>query len=434
MPHAKTLLTTGLMIGCLGLLGFAGKKAGQQLARAGIFERSGPKEMATPGNTGPRDKESHEPAQADLVASSIKRLNALADNSPNLGVDWEAQAQIDAIIAKLNAAELAEVFVSMGGNMDRGLHLIVIKVGLAWMAKDPDAAIRAAQEKMPRSNGYLARSIFGTWAQEDPKAALAWLGSADLPENPATLREELRKNALVGLAERDFELATAEFLKMERSADGKNDYANPMLVWGDMYADDPVMRDRLVAFAKTTGRPEDYATLNHQLLKEWPQEDAMGMMNYLNELRGYLESDAVPTDVRQKVDGAAVAAAIYREYDRPALEWWMERYGQSSEAPAPMREAMDQWAQKYPDAMLSWFEEQPPSPQRDALTTSVIPALIQQKKFAEAAASIAGMQDPGIRQAATERLDMLWSEQDANGAAVWRASLCEGTLDDPDEQ
>ena len=53
----------------------------------------------------------------------------------------------------------------------------------------------------------------------------------------------------------------------------------------------------------------------------------------------------------------------------------------------------------------------------------MVPSLIQQKKFTEAAGTIESIQDPEYRQAAIERLDFLWKEQDATAAAAWRAGL-----------
>ena len=190
-----------------------------------------------------------------------------------------------------------------------------------------------------------------------------------------------------------------------------------------MYIDDPAMRGRLLDFAKTTGRPGDYAELNYHLISNWPQEDVIGTIDHLQQLKGYLESGSIPAEARAEVDSTAVAAAIHREYDRPALEWWMERYGDSRELTTPMRDAMVGWAHKYPDKMLQWFSEQPPSPQRDALANSVVPSLVQQKKFAEAAGTIETIQDPEYRQSATERLDFLWREADPAAAAAWKAAV-----------
>jgi hypothetical protein len=424
MPRAKSLLKGGLMLAFLILLGIGGKLTGKHLARSGILHRGTPGAKTTARDAGPKDGDSTEPVRADLVATSIRRLEALAAGSPNLRLDWEAQAQMDAIIAKLSAAELAEVFAGLKLRVMGAEDLVLIeKVGVAWMAKDPDAALKAALAKGTSSWDYLARQIFGAWAQDDPRTALAWLDAAEVPPGYPDLKEELRGFVVMGMVERDFELATTEFLKTDPSSKFQRQYASPMRAWAYQYGDDPAMRNRLVEFAKSTGRPQDYAELNYHLLSHWSQEDAMGMLSYLHELRDYLESDAVPAAERPAVDGKAVAVAIFREYDRPALEWWMERYGESRDTPATMRDAMSQWTQKYPDKVLQWFEEQPPSPQRDALASSVIPSLIQQKKFQEAAGTIAAMQDAGYRQAATERLEILWSEHDAAAAAAWKAGL-----------
>jgi hypothetical protein len=418
MPRIKSLLKGGLLLACLGLLAFGGKKAGQQFARSGIIARSATKEKVATAGSSPQARMTGATAREGMAASSIKRLEALVDGSSHPGGDWEAQMQIDALIAKLNAAELAEVFASLKEGPYR--HILMAKVGAAWMALDPDAALQAALGKAGRGEGYLARMIFGAWAGDDPRTALAWLDSAALPDKPANLEQELRGSAVMGLVERDFELATAEFLKMRESdLDDYAGYSDPMGAWGHLYVDDPAMRERLVAFAKTTGRAGDFASLNRSLLRAWPQDDAMGMMSYMYELRDYLESGAIASEKSPQVDGAAVAAAIHREYDRPALEWWMERYAES-------RTAVSNWAQRYPDKMLQWFQEQPPSPQRDALASSAIPPLARQGKFEEAARTIEQIDDPAYRQAAAERLEIFWKDKDAAAATAWRASLGEG--------
>ena len=211
MPRTKSFLKAVLLFVVLALLAIGGKEAGKQVARSGILHRVAPVGKAHAGEAEPRSPISKEPADADRVASSIKRLNALLDGSPNLYTDWDTQARMDAIIEKLNPAELAEVFGRLGRDPDESwsLRLLLTKVGAAWMAKDPDAAFRAALEKMPQGAGYLARTAFGTWAQDHPAEALAWLDSAEMPEDPARFRDQLRGHVVTGLLERDFELATA---------------------------------------------------------------------------------------------------------------------------------------------------------------------------------------------------------------------------------
>jgi hypothetical protein len=221
MSRAKTLLKGGLTLIFLILLGIGGKFAGKHLARSGILHRSTPGAKTAPRDAGPKDSGGTEPVRTDLVATSIKRLEALATGSPYLRVDWEAQAQMDAIIAKLSAAELAEVFAGLkslrGG--DEGSLILAVKVGAAWMAKDPDAALKAALARGEASRfDYLARTIFGTWAQNDPRAALAWLDAAELPSEHPDMKEEFRRLVVMGMVERDFELATTEYLKTDPSA------------------------------------------------------------------------------------------------------------------------------------------------------------------------------------------------------------------------
>jgi hypothetical protein len=422
MPRTKSFLKGGALLFCLGLLGFAGKKVGQQLARSGIVARSAAPSKVAKADEAHGEIRKQEAAREGLAARTFKRLSALIKESPNLRMDFEAQGQMDDLIAKLNGAELMELY-KMVDQRQENFQMLTPKLDSALMAKDPDAAFQWLLQRAPGSENWQLGRAFATWAQDHAEAAFAWLNSAEMSEAPANLREDLRVMAMSGLIERDFERTTAEYLKWQRPAGEDYGRLSPMDNWGRMYADDPLMRERLLEFAKATGDPKDHAELNHSLLKGWPQEDAVGMMNYLYELKDYQESGAIPADKRLETDGTAVAAAIYREYDQAALMWWMQQHSDSRETPGPMREAMAAWLNKYPGKVRAWYDEQPPSVQRDALVSSFIPTLIQQKKFAEAAQWIDGMQDAEIRQGASERLGLLWSEQDATAAAAWKASI-----------
>lgn len=427
MPRAKSLLKTGVFLACLAVIGFLGSQAGRYIARSGVVHRSASKSPTKMGEAAAAaETHTKEEARPETIAASIRKLKGLLENSPDFRTDLEAQTEADTVIAKLSAAELAEVFTSLEGQYDDPEQILLRKIGAAWMALDADSALKAALGKEPNYRSYVARKIFQAWAQDSPTAALAWLNSADLPKDPSTLREDFRQAALKGIVERDFSMATAEYLK----SNGPSAYGSGGMMswWAQQYADDPTMRNRLIDFAKSTGRPNDFSELNRELILAWPQEDALGTISYLQDLRSYLESDSVPAEARPKVDATAVGAAIDREYDRAALEWWMERYGDAEEAPAPLRQAMDRWARKYPDKVTQWFEEQPPSPQRDALAASVVPALLGKEKFTEVVQSIESMQGTRYRQAAIERLNILWSKKDPDAAATWRATLPAGSL------
>jgi hypothetical protein len=414
----KSILSMILGLAGLGLLAFVGNWSGHKMARAGWFYRIPATEGSTATAIVLTDRAASEPVRKDEVASAIKRLHAIAKASPNLSSDWEASAQIDAILAKLNAAELAEVYASINPKDDYNLRVLDQKVGAVWMALEPDAALAAALVK----GQYYAHVICGQWIASDPVSGLAWLKTAKLPEEQSQIEENLRVGAMINLVARDFDLATAELLANRDAAPGSDHTQKVLGNWAHLYVDEPAMRGRLVEFAKSTGHPEDYAALNSALLRSWPQEDALGMLTYLQDLRGYLESDAVPAEKRQETDATAVGAAIYREYTVPALEWWMERYSQSSETPPPLREAISYWIQRYPDAVQQWFDQQPDSPQRDAMNAAAVPAFISQGKFAEAARSIDGIRNPELRQPALERLDFVWTDRDPQAAAAWRDS------------
>jgi len=413
MPRDKRLLLRAA--GLLGLVSLAwlGDRAGHSLARAGWFHQTSVSAKTTRIESSPAESQRTTQATAGQAASALKRLRAIVAASPYLGTDWDAQAEINSILAKLSADELAAIYEEL----DSGSVILARKVGLAWVAKDPSAALSAMLAKRSRYHSFNAVVIFGEWAANDPSAALAWLDSTDLPPELAEMKARFRRRALPGLLERDFDLATSELSKFERGAE---DSRGLLEQWASVYAGDPAMRERLVKFAKSTGRPDDYAQLNSSLLRSWPQEDSQAMLEYLKGLRDYLNSDAVPVEARPKVDATAVGAAIHREYTGPALEWWMERYSQSSETPKPLRESVSAWVQKYPDQARQWFDEQPASPQRDSLSAAVVTAYAARGKFQEADGMLQRISDPKIRQSALERLDFAWTQRDPQAAAAWR--------------
>ena len=429
MPHSKVKRGISRFAGIagLGLLAWLGNHAGYYMARGGWFQGS-----AAPGKSSrgviPVSAAEHaksEPVKSVEVAAVLKRLRAIAMASPNLAIDFEAHARIDAILGKLSAGELAAIFGELDSDQagnSQNSRLLVRMVGRAWVRLDATSALSAAVAKSKTFGQAYASDMFGDWSMDEPEAALGWLNGKELPPELEEMKDELRGEALYHLMERDFELATSEFLKM---GEGKGPWRDPrnatLTYWAQMYVDEPGMRERLVEFAKSTGKPEDYAELNKAMLREWTQDDPLGMLDYLQGLRGYLESDAVPVEKRPEVDGTAVGAAIYREYTRPAMEWWMERYSQSAETPMAMREAFVYWIHQRPDELKQWFAEQPESPQRDALNSAAATTFTANSKFQDAAQRVEQINDPEMRQTAVERLAYVWSAKDAQAAEAWRA-------------
>ncbi|MCW1884625.1 hypothetical protein OKA04_07760 [Luteolibacter flavescens] len=428
MPRAKTILSACLLVAVIGGLSWSCREAGKRMARAGWFH----------GGAGARDASPPVPVRGastvnvvdrrpDAAANALLRLTHLCEGSIYLASDWETQAEVKSILEGLSAEELAEIFRMMEEDFTHsplGKSFLLGRLLMEeWVRKDPAAALVAAF-RHPRLGPAEA---FTSWSMADAASALAWLESESFPAELAKKKDELREAALRPLLGRDFALASAEFLKLPPGGTEWQGRAGLMRGWAADVVHDPALREQLVAFAKTTGHPGDHSRMNDSLLRAWPQEDALGMLTYLNELRDYMETADVPADQRPGFDAMAVGAAIYREYDRPALEWWMERHADQPEVPGALQDAMIQWRAKYPDKVAQWMAEQPPSLQRDAMQASFIPSLATSGKMEEAAQIIQDIADPGLRQSAIERLDYMWSRYDATAAEEWRAGLSENT-------
>ena len=427
MPRAKSILSASVGIALLAGLGWSGREAGKRMARAGWFlgaaaERREPA-AAAPVRTATVEKTAGNP---DIVHHALRRLLFLTEGSGGFTWgDWESIAEIQSILGALSATDLAALHAALlvhPAGRDPfavGSSFLLGEILSAWIRLDPAAALRASFAH----RRYYGGEPFSAWAQDDPAAAFDWLGSDDFPSDLAGMRDAIRASALHSLLHRDFERATAEFLLLPPGQAGGMERSAVISGWASSASGDPAQRERLIAFAKSTGNPGDHAAMNRSLLRDWPQEDALGMLTYLHELRDYLETADFPADQRPALEATAVGAAIYREYDGPALEWWMERHADQSEVPDSLRHAMTEWRQKYPDKVNQWFAGQPDSPQRDALQASLVPSLIATGNMDDAAQVIGQIGNPDLRQPAIERLDYVWSKRDAAAAAAWRESL-----------
>lgn len=423
MPRVKSILSTACLLAVVAGLAWSGREVGKRMARAGWFRGDAVEKNSLFAEPATSARSTKADANPQATANALRRLKFLTEGSLHLATDWETLAEVRAILAGLSAAELAEVQAALEPGFLRATSsttfFLMQEVLGAWVKLDPAAALTAAFQS-PQTYGS---QVFASWAMEDPAAALDWLESEGFPAELAEKKNELRTNALFSLLDRDFDRATAEFLKLPPGpVDGRGRSA-VISGWASSAVHDPALRERLIAFAKNTGNPEDHAAMNSSLLREWPQEDALGMLTYLQDLREYQETADIPADQRPAIDATAVGAAIFREYDRPALEWWMERYGERTEVPAALQDAMIGWRRKYPDKVSQWFAEQPASPQRDALQAVLVPSLVAAGKMDDAVQAIGQISDPGLRQSAIERLDHVWSKKDAAAAAAWRESL-----------
>lgn len=421
MPRNKRLLlTTLLWLVAVGTLAYLGNSAGHLLARAGYFRTaSGPASSSVESDVGRPERQRRQAAPAtDKVDKALERLRSITRNSASVHGDWEARLMIQDVLSGLNAAELGLLFMRLEVQDEiGGVTDLTRAVGVAWATLDPDAAIAAALAKSRMRGEFFAVGIIRDWGADHPREALAWLNGSALDPTVEKTKEELKASIVSGLVERDFDLAKGELAKMD-----PNESKRVIDKWGRDYVVDAAIREKLVEYTKSTGNPADFAALNQGMVRAWPENDPLGLMNHLQDLQTYLESDAVPAAARPETDAAAVGIAIRREYHDVALEWWMDRYSRSTEAPAPLRQAMNEWTRNKTAVATHWLANQQPSPQRDALSAAAAPVLLSSGKFNEAAELIGNINDPALRLAGTERLEMFRKDKDPSAAEAWKKS------------
>ena len=427
--NKRSLLMALVWLAAVAAIGFLGNRAGHVMARAGYFRDAaqGPQTAAatrgTDGSGKPqRQRTQAVPARVGAVDAAMEKLRLVSRNYGDVLLDWETQGAISGILEDLSTQELAELFARLETEDDTGgMNDVAKMVGVRWAASDPDAAIHAALAKSKTRGEYFALSIFRDWAADHTREALAWLDTAELDPRLQERKDDMRAGIVQGMAERDFTLAKEELAKL-----GEKSAREVMQSWGVNYVEDAAMREKLIEYAKSTGRPADFAAMNGGLVRAWPENDPLGLMNHLQDLQDYLESDAVPAAARPEVDAAAVGIAIQREYHEAALEWWMARYSQSSEAPKPLREAMNTWSRQKPEVAAQWLAAQPESPQRDALSGAAVSGFIGKNNFPKAAEIIELISDSELRQPAVERLEILWKEADPAAAKEWKDLKSDG--------
>lgn len=414
MPRAKLILKRTLVSVCLAALLTGAYWGGRRVARSGLV-KAGPSTALQP--IGEEAVSAARPPGSSARPernATLARLMELGNTAPTFSLSaMEENWEMSNLVATLSTTDLAGLLAQIDL---RTQYSLAICVAQAWIAREPTTAMLACLEKDPAMKGGFAAMIFANWAMDHPAVALAWLESDDLPAPLAALREGIRAAVLPQLAERDFTAAADSCRHADDATRSKI-----LSQWGSQFGDNPEIRDQLVDFAKSSSNPADYAALNRQLVTAWPQDDAMGMMNYLIGLKDYLESGSVPAASRALVEGSAVAAAISREYDRPALEWWMERHASDTEIPMALQQGFGNWGRLHPDKAEQWLAEQPESPQKEALQASIVVAMAATAvECDKAAAMLEKIQDPEIRQQAATKLYLLWHESHPTAAETWK--------------
>jgi hypothetical protein len=343
-------------------------------------------------------------------------LRLATRNSPSVTLDCEWAAEVDGILAGLSADELATVYASI--DLYRGGYPLAQKVAILWAAKDPAAALTAANAATPgksdRIRSYNDALIFKGWAMDHPADARAWLQSPDFPASLARYRDGFQISLLTSLLDQDEDQAKEEFSKASPAQ-----AAETLREWAQADAADPSMRDKLVELTTASGRPQDRATLDAALVSSWKDGDANG-------LRAYLDSDAIPETSRPTVDAVAVAALIERgDTPEAALDWWTARHADATLLPPDLHKPLARLAEQDPGVALAWLARQPDNPQRDALYAAAIPALVSstaEGHFSEGAQAVAAIHDPQLQRQAAQRLDYFWTNVDPEAAAEWRKS------------
>lgn len=403
----------------IGAVALSTNRSAKYLARAGYFQSAVPGHSKTSGGHEGRSIRPSTKNQPREIEAVLAQLLSIYRTRNELWLSFDAQADVDRILASLSPEELARIFQGLDAlDETSSIDDLYLQVGACWAAVDPTAAMNAALGRSKDRGMYLASRIFRQWAADHPEDALRWLDAPDLIPQFQKQREQLRVEVVSGLTVADFPLAQATFRKMSPA-----DVQAVWERWGHIYVEDPAMRERFSSLSKEYGDPDAYAAFNKGLMKLWPENDPLGLMGHLEDLKDHLESVNLSPEIRPRIDAEAVGAAILREYNEPALEWWMQRYSDSDVLPPPLGRALVTWVRNKPEISMQWLQDQPRSLQRDAMGSVIATSLMTQQRFSQAASILATINNPETRTAGVERLEILWKEKDPGAAEQWRKAL-----------
>lgn len=406
MKRNKTIVGSAIVLVAIVGLGWVGNALGRRSAKAGWFQSKSTSTHSAIGDFSKVEQLDHLKVKMGVgsVARLADDLESLMEGDDRL-LDFGVKMRLHQRLAGLDVETLEELFVELQNRGVGDQSELLEMTLLEWARRNATAAFTAVAERP-----MLAMRIFDQWANEALEQAFAWLDSEDLPDGLRDEKEAMRGAALMRIVNRDFNLAMTQFLKLPSHPRRSSMVDRERIVkrLAGQCFEDPELRQRLVDFLNQQGAPEDQAALHYSLVSDWPQADDMGLLTHIYELKEHLERASFPQGKGIEVEASAVGAAIYREYDGPALEWWMGRHADTTEVPEALRSAMEVWYEKYPEKVSSWFEGQADSPQRDSLLYGLIPT-IAVSDSSEAERMMSQITDPQLRDWAAERLDYMTS-------------------------
>ena len=350
----------------------------------------------------------------DTSAASMerirKRLQDIWRKTPYGTFDPEALAETGRLVAKMSSQQIDEFLRSIPPGSERNVNFQMRKAILScWVLRDGIAAMNyMATCEDSKMNWLETTQTAVEWASDQPDAAFAWMDS--LPPDQKQKLASIKFNSLIDFLNTNPDRAFQELSRME-----PNKVTEQLRFWAAQNCTDPEMRQRLLDYAASTGRPEDLAKVRSTLLRALTEKEPATAKEFMDSLK--------PSASEQLALDLESTLGLAQKEPQTAFGSWIEKNDATAGIPEPIHFGIGAWMWRDSEKAINWLDGQPPGEKRDALYADSIAALAGFEHFDKAALIAAAIESPDLRAAALRSLDLRWSLVNHDAAENWRNSL-----------
>jgi len=243
----------------------------------------------------------------------------------------------------------------------------------------PEALAIALGRPVDRGRRLLVKNLLAYWAENNPRAAMAWASSeaagvhrADLAESLMSAWVAINPDAVLGLSAKSSsgqfpplvvdESAIAMVFRSMASSDPKRAFARLALLRDQKIApalrgifdsvNSDAEREAILPLIAKIQRDDTRIQARRAMIEHWARRDVLAAAAYIDK--------AEPAWERTRLIDSLCFTWLQQD-PQPAAEWWVER------APGAdtLVKIVNVWAQQDPNAAGKWLGEQPIGPTSD---------------------------------------------------------------------
>ncbi|RYD21376.1 MAG: hypothetical protein EOP88_11640 [Verrucomicrobiaceae bacterium] len=361
----------------------------------------------------------HQEKTAGVTARTPQQLEAVKKNlidlflaSPSAEHDWTLRAQAGAILATMSSGDL-EAFINELATENKdavftrrpdSINALITEAARHWGLKDPENACLSAK-------GHSSE-IFHDWLKRDPEAARAWINRGQFPPDKENLAAMFKQALINGQAATDLSAARESLALLDAEAQKKT-----LLAWSSRLAHDPARRDEFLALVASRGDAELTQKCHERLVREMAMKSP-------REAYDFIEGTTLPDEQKHALSQQMLGIWASKDPHK-AFAAWAEL--KETEAPAPLKRAMDSWSLNSPGAeeAIVWVNKLDAGPAREQFKQHMLQNMSSMGRFAQAAELAGGLEDPTERIRNMKLVKRRWDEERPQGANEWFKKLPE---------